>query len=401
MATNRDRVTRVWVRGVRSLQDVSVDTDGLRVMIGENGVGKSTLLEVIELLRKLPTRGVSFGQIMAPHGLRSLLRAGSTEMELGARVEGGGPPLEYSLGLIDDGKGVAVGSEHLQVFDGTVPTDVVSRKGRERSFVATAGEGEPNVLALDLSPGALLISQPWPWHEPAVLRIADTLSRIRTHFVLDTQPLWLAREQQRRQPVREPAELVQASEVERFGANLASCYYGLRQAASWPTTLEKLRAGLGLDLVDVKLPPAQRGHVSLELQFGAFRDGIPAAALSDGQLAYLTFVALSELGREHSLLAVDEPETHLHPGLVVRVVDLMQELSESCPVLLATHSNALLDALPDPASSVILAELDEHRATCLRRIDASALPKWLEEYRGFGDLRSAGFERQVTRAAGE
>lgn len=46
-----DRVTWMRVRGMRSLADVELDLRGLTVLIGENGSGKSTILEAVELLR--------------------------------------------------------------------------------------------------------------------------------------------------------------------------------------------------------------------------------------------------------------------------------------------------------------------------------------------------------------
>jgi predicted ATPase len=106
-------------------------------------------------------------------------------------------------------------------------------------------------------------------------------------------------------------------------------------------------------------------------------------------------VAIAEFGGQRGFLAFDEPETHLHPALLVRVTWLLEELSQSCPVIVATHSDRLLDALSDPAGSVVLCELDEHRATRLFKPDHAALTAWLEKYRGIGALREEGYERHV------
>mgnify|MGYP003592898466 CR=1 FL=1 len=53
---------------------------------------------------------------------------------------------------------------------------------------------------------------------------------------------------------------------------------------------------------------------------------------------------------------MDEPELHLHPGLLTRVVQFLAASAESHPVLLATHSDHLLDALTEPARSVRVCE---------------------------------------------
>jgi hypothetical protein len=40
----------------------------------------------------------------------------------------------------------------------------------------------------------------------------------------------------------------------------------------------------------------------------------------------------------------------------------------------------------------VLCELDEHHATRLVRPDPASLSSWLEDYRGLGELRAAGYE---------
>jgi len=104
---------------------------------------------------------------------------------------------------------------------------------------------------------------------------------------------------------------------------------------------------------------------------------------------------MAELHAEHGFLAFDEPESHMHPELLVRVVWLLEEIAASCPVIVSTHSDRLLDALSEPARSVVLCELDETRSTRLRRPDPAALDRWLKRYRGVGELRSQGYAPHV------
>jgi predicted ATPase len=47
-----DRITQIYVSGMRVLEDVVLGLNGLTVLIGENGTGKSTLLEAVELLHQ-------------------------------------------------------------------------------------------------------------------------------------------------------------------------------------------------------------------------------------------------------------------------------------------------------------------------------------------------------------
>jgi predicted ATPase len=160
--------------------------------------------------------------------------------------------------------------------------------------------------------------------------------------------------------------------------------------------LERARLGLGEDVRDLVLSPVGRGNIELEVLFGAFPDApVPAEQLSEGQLAYLGFLALCEFHSESSLLAFDEPEIHLHPELLARVTWMLEEASTTAPIVVATHSDRLLDALEDPASVVRICELNERRAVRLRRLDSARLTEWLKDYRGLGALRGDGYAPQV------
>jgi predicted ATPase len=97
----------------------------------------------------------------------------------------------------------------------------------------------------------------------------------------------------------------------------------------------------------------------------------------------------------------DEPEIHLHPRLLARVMGFFQRVAERCPVVLAAHSRRLLDELHDPAASAVLCELDEEQATRLRYPDRAALEDWLKDYDGLGRILDAGYEAEVmTRSEG-
>jgi predicted ATPase len=118
-------------------------------------------------------------------------------------------------------------------------------------------------------------------------------------------------------------------------------------------------------------------------------------ALSEGQIAYLAFVAMVELNPKRSVLVFDEPEVHLHPALLARVLFMFEDAAKRTPVVLSTHSDRLLDALEDPAGTVVLCELDERGATRLRRPVRNELDDWLRDYRGLGSIRTEGYEQHV------
>jgi ABC-type multidrug transport system ATPase subunit len=63
--------------------------------------------------------------------------------------------------------------------------------------------------------------------------------------------------------------------------------------------------------------------------------------LSSGEISFLRFAAQASLYVENgSLLLLDEPETHLHPGFISKFVDLLDRLLEltGSAAVIATHS---------------------------------------------------------------
>ena len=69
-----DRITRIYIKNVRAIKYVDLELSPFTVLIGDNGAGKSTIIECLEVLRK--AAGASFfEQLYSIHGgLEGLLR---------------------------------------------------------------------------------------------------------------------------------------------------------------------------------------------------------------------------------------------------------------------------------------------------------------------------------------
>src|SRR5690606_19156570 len=155
-----------------------------------------------------------------------------------------------------------------------------------------------------------------------------------------------------------------------------------RNRDDWQETLETIQLVVDEDIRDVMTPAsASGGSIGLAVKY---RTGtVPAFALSDGTLALLSLVAITALDGgqpPRSLLVLDEPDLHLHPAAIRYVGPLLERCAKRYPVVVATHSDQLLDCLSNPARSIVLCDLDEHRHLRLRRPDAAQLEKWLREY---------------------
>jgi predicted ATPase len=388
---NRDRIVRVRFAGLRTAADVEFLLEPMNVLIGPNGVGKSTLIEGLEVLHKLAS-GTDFVRVLNDEhgGVSHLLRRGESELKLGVDLTDGNSSLSYGMILARRNDSFVIGHESLHQ-DGEV-------------VFIRAGEtviGSPSI-ASQLAPGSYPLTR-WPLlasmsGNPIVARVSNALAGIEVNVPFATQARWWGPGMVPERNLRAD-NIVQATDrVDRGGANLANAYHALRNRPNWQDTLDTIRLLIDDDVVDVTTPAsASGGSIGLAVTYRT-SGSIPAFALSDGTLALLALIAIARLdggAPPRSLLVLDEPDLHLHPGAIAQIVAVLEDCSAHHPVVIATHSDRLLDSLSAPAGATVLCDLDEQRRLELRRPDGAQLARWLEEYRGIGQLRAEGYERLV------
>ncbi len=80
---------------------------------------------------------------------------------------------------------------------------------------------------------------------------------------------------------------------------------------------------------------------------------VQASEMSEGMLYYIAFAALRRLSGL-ALLAVEEPETGLHPARIAQVVRTLREISKAgTQVIIATHSPLIVNELQPGEVSVV------------------------------------------------
>lgn len=405
------KLTSLTITGLRTIDRLVLPLGGLVVLAGENGAGKSSIIEALELCRRLGSPNF-FSALNSTHGgVNGLLRHGAPALSLDIEVDltpPGGASLGASYGLVLQRQGLGFGLlEMFRVAEGRggPSRNIFVRSGRRASVWAGASASPvETVLAPEDVPTDLLLTElsgalaP----HPAIRQVRDLLAAIEVHLPFEVTPSWAARAHQRPSATRGAVLLQPAERLEMFGSNLANAYFTLRNEHGrehWETTMDLVRLGLGghVESVNTRADPGG-GSVALTLKLAGRDPLLPVYALSDGQLAYLCFVAMVRLNPVRSLLAFDEPELHMHPELLVRLVQFFEEMAQTHPVIVATHSDVLLDALSDPAASVRVCELDNGE-TRLSQLDEPALRTWLERYRGVGQLRGEGLLGALLRDA--
>ncbi|OJH37847.1 AAA family ATPase [Cystobacter ferrugineus] len=426
-------ITELRIEGLRTLEKIRLKLDGLTVLIGDNGTGKSSIIEACELLHRAANERF-LDELYSVHGgLTSLLRQGAPRLTLGVTIkpDPGEYPnqvtddwaqfelVEYDIHLTPEGGAFSSLEETVRVYPRSgsyvsklwfrakqprktaAPILLIHRKGtRYTTFDSPQDAGELGIASNALTPTQVNLQVSGDFSYTALQIIASHLKNIRVHIPFEVIPAWAARALDRKSALRGSIPFAPAKHLEKLGINLANSFHALKNnfgREEWNQTLEYVRLGLGNHIEDVTTwADPGGGNVGLSLKLKNLDQQIPSSQLSDGMLSYLAFVALFRLhDGVPSLIALDEPDLHLHPRLLMRVLDMFESMARRFPVLVSTHSDRLLDGLSEPARSVVLCELDERQATHLLRPNPRLLAKWLERYRGLGDIRGEGHEASV------
>jgi predicted ATPase len=387
-------ITSISISGLRTLEQFKLDLGGLTVLIGENGSGKSSVIEAFELLRRLTNNEFTsnYNHIHGGDGL--LLRQGSQEIRLLVELSQlGSWQATYEVWFSK----VGVRYEAIRVCaEDSTWIRPVNRSLNELEVFSLSGDSGFREL---ISAYESAINQRASGHPDQIVRdVIDAIRHIDVHLPFDTIAHWAAKSQGSRvPPMRDSVTIAPAPKLDRFGSNLPCVYHQLQNESSreqWDYTMELVRMGLGewVESVNTRSDPGG-GRIALSVKPRHTDTQIPAASLSDGQLAYLAFVALTQLPTERSVLCFDEIELHLHPKMLSQVLYLLEVVAEKVPVVVTTHSRRLLDLLSNPASSVAILDFDSQRwRTELRRFDAEALSAWLKDYEGLGKILDAGYQ---------
>lgn len=390
---------RLKIRNFKLLRDVDLEVarGAPTVLIGPNASGKSTVIGVLDFLQRCAADGLE-PALLAHGGMAAIRTAGTKDpIEIcsrwALRTVGMGLPLNerswnfhWTLRLDATADGLFfVASETLR--DG------------DRDLLVTADDGTRSVV--DESPpgnklsritnrrelGFMAFIDPNRYVGLAVLR--STLRRIRAIGALASSPPWARASAERVSP-RDAMIISTQNFVGREGVGLATALYNLQtdHSEAWEKLLRVFQAEFPT-VKRIVFPPDPGGsRISFAIEDVRFPDRrIFSSEMSDGMIVYLCLLSLILHPNQRAVLALDEPDAHLHPSAVRRLMALAHEPANR-DLLMVTHSNALLDELQDPAASIRVVENTKDGAH-VRKLDAAALESWRQEY-NLSDMRRTG-----------
>jgi predicted ATPase len=365
------RLTRLQVSGLRLLQSVELDlTHPFAVVVGPNQSGKSSLLEALQILADSAKGELSEALVRRRGGLNSLLTRGGQSQAIlfEASLDApGSPALRYRLSVSPVG-----------TYDFTVAEETLSQQVNGEWALLLARQGSAATLAgvalAVPNERESMVSQLGLAH-PVVEAVRASLSAIAVYPYFRTGAAWAEPESA---SMRRPVRLEPGARLDRSGDNLAAALFSLRdeRPSDWEEYLAITRLAFP-NLKDLRMPAVSRGTVQLfwdDLSGQSF----DASELSDGTLSFLSILcALFQPGS--ALIAVDEPEQHLHPDALRRLVGAARALSDRQPILLTTQSDVLVGFLDETPESVAVANRGPEGATLVRP-DLAQLQEWLKTF---------------------
>ncbi len=359
------------VRGYRSLEAIAYPVCGLDVFVGANGSGKTNLYRALELIRSAAANTLA-RDLAQEGGLESAQWAGPRRSGQPARihlavdladparprsqasafryeVEIGFPPKEASAAFACEPQ---IKSEVVTYLGGARRLRLMERTGP--AVMARGESGRPESLDLDLLASETVLGRlEDPSRYPELDAVRRTLLEWRFYhgFRTDTAS-----------PLRQPCAAVATPTLASNGTDLAAVFATLvhirQDTADLDAVVDRAFPGARL-MVPEPGRTASFGMTFPELPRRVFE----AAELSDGVLRFLALAGALLAYRLPPFIALNEPETSLHPDLIEPLAELIAAAARRTQVWLVTHSAALAQAVAAAGSGKVRRVYKEDGAT--------------------------------------
>jgi predicted ATPase len=364
---------KISVQRFRRLCNVELELRPLTVLIGANGTGKTSLLDVFSLLAS-SAQGSLSKAISDLSGLSAIITYDrKQDLSLGISMGvAGHEPLDYRLRLEVQGTGYVIAEENLSQQPDREARDPLSVQYivSEWSYVeyldpSSGGHVRPT---WEYNPLETSLSQvPRTWKPEDFRR---KLASCTFYHVLDVEP---------RSPVRLPQPMRPASLPGKDGEDLVSCLFYLRETNRdrYEAIEDSVRTAFpAFERLD--FPPVAAGTLAMTWRDKNLSRPLYMHQLSEGMLRFLWLAALLASPSLTALTLLDEPEVSLHPELLSLLAGLLREAANRTQLVVATHSDRLVRFLK-PAEVVVIDSTDDGMAQ-LTWADRLDLDEWLADY---------------------
>jgi predicted ATPase len=364
---------RVVLRNYKSIGSCDVRLSPLTFLVGANGSGKSNFLDAIHFVRDALTGTLD-------NALQE--RGGLTEV----RRRSGGHPTNFGIRL------------ELRLADGRMAryaftVGALAERGyevqREECVVGARGSGP----YFRLDRGVVRDSS-----ESAFPSVTDDrLALVSVSGLAAFRPVYDALTSMgfynlNPRAMRDPQKPQDGRLLKSFGENIASVIGNLeRTAAERLITIEEYLKTVVPSVSGVErkqIGPLETLEFRQEMSGSRHPWRFPAQNMSDGTMRALgVLTALFQSNGEFSprLVAIEEPETALHPAASAALREALSQASRHTQVLVTSHSPDLLDDT-SITSDQLLSVVSEQGETKIASLDSAARQSMRDHLFSAGEL---------------
>ena len=390
------RILNLKISGYRSLKEVAWEPGCLNILIGPNGAGKSNLLRILEMI-SISAQGRLGKYVQKSGGMGPLVWDGvvdeikfqvkTTPIDKHRDVKKDSLTYKMNLSRIGNGSTYKINHELLGNYSRVDRGEHAEPfKLLERNFARSVifNEDERSLLAPEesISEAESLLSLTTPFMQNRFIQPFHTF--LANWTVYHDLPVNLSA------PIRQATIARHETRVEPDGQNLINVLHTLYTSdRDFKNDIDlAMRAAFGDDFEELVFPPAADQLIQLRVRWKTLRREQSAADLSDGTLRFLLLLTILSSPNPAPLIAIDEPETGLHPAMLPIVAEYAMDASERTQVILTTHSPQFLDAFKGKTPRTTVVKWSDGE-TILKNIDGEQLAQWLKEY-SLGSLFRSG-----------
>lgn len=344
-------IRELRVSGYRSIRDLRVCFNKVNVLTCPNGCGKSNLYNAVFLLAKTATGG--FARVIAAEGgMPSVLWAGEHRSRgVGSsRAE----PLRMTLGVKTDCFSyemscglVRTSKESPSAFrlDPEIKEERVWTENGRAGRLSFFERGPSGIWVRDSVgkrvsySGKLIASEgvfsqlrePHLYPELSALRAKMENWRFYHHFRTDNDS-----------PLRKPQIGIQTPVLSHNGDDLAAALQTILEVGDAEQLQNNVASAFQRATLIIE---SSKAGFSVLIRMPGLKRPLDSSELSDGTLRYLCLLAALLSPRPPALLALNEPETSLHPDLFEGLARLITTASRHSQLWITTHSPRLAELI--------------------------------------------------------
>jgi len=382
------KILELTVEGYRSLFKVNWKPGNLNIIIGPNGSGKSNLLKLLDLLSN-SARGNLSKYIQHEGGMESIIWDGKLK-EISIKIET--TPVDTFRKIEDDSltyelQLVKVGNTgYYDISNELLGNYRQVKLGSKDSPFKLLERSPKSVKIFDENYKSLKIMDKYVLETETLLSVASGPLMANHHITeyqreMSSWRVYQDLHTDQNSDIRKPTITQRELEVSSDGQNLVSVLHTLYESnRQFENNLNNaMKVAYGDDFEKFVFPPAADGRIQLRIRWKSLDRPQSTSDLSDGTIRFLFLITVLANPNPPTLIAIDEPETGLHPSMLPIIAELAADAAIKSQIIITTHSAELLDAFTKYKPTTTIAKWENGKTT-LSVVSEKTLESWIKEY---------------------